>query len=62
MQSWLYSVVVPAILTALSIKDAGGLMPAKDDNTALHHFAPRTLPIFKCVGYYKLVSMGMAMV
>ena len=32
-------------------EDAGGLTPAKDDNTALYHFAPRTLPIFKCVDY-----------
>ena len=32
-------------------EDAGGLTPAKDDNAAPHHFAPRTLPIFKCVDY-----------
>ena len=30
-------------------EDAGGLTPAKDDNTALCHFGHRTLPIFKCV-------------
>ena len=32
-------------------EDAGGLTPAKDDNTALCHFGHRTLPIFKCVDY-----------
>ena len=32
-------------------EDAGGLTPAKDDNAAPYHFAPRTLPIFKCVDY-----------
>ena len=32
-------------------EDAGGLTPAKDDNTALWHFGHRTLPIFKCVDY-----------
>ena len=35
-------------------EDAGGLTPAKDDNTALYHFDPRTLPIFKCVDYIRL--------
>ena len=34
-------------------EDAGGLTPAKDDNAAPYHFAPRTLPIFKCVDYKK---------
>ena len=32
-------------------EDAGGLTPAKDDNAAPYHFAPRTLPIFKCIDY-----------
>ena len=32
-------------------EDAGGLTPAKDDNAAPYHFAPRTLPIFMCVDY-----------
>ena len=32
-------------------EDADRLMPAKDDNAALYHFDPRTLPIFKCVNY-----------
>ena len=32
-------------------EDAGRLTPAKDGNTALYHFVPRTLPIFKCVDY-----------
>ena len=32
-------------------EDAGGLTPAKDDNTTLCHFGHRTLPIFKCVDY-----------
>ena len=32
-------------------EDAGGLTPAKEDNTALCHFGHRTLPIFKCVDY-----------
>ncbi len=32
-------------------EDAGGLMPAKDDNAALYHFAPQALPIFKCADY-----------
>ena len=32
-------------------EEAGGLTPAKDDNTALCHFGHRTLPIFKCVDY-----------
>ena len=32
-------------------EDAGGLTPAKDDNAALCHFGPRTLPIFMCVDY-----------
>ena len=35
-------------------EDAGGLTPAKDDNTALCHFDHRTLPIFKCVDYISL--------
>ena len=34
-------------------EDAGGLTPAKDDNTALCHFGHRTLPIFKCVDYIR---------
>ena len=32
-------------------EDAGGLTPAKDDNAAPYHFAPRTLPIFMCADY-----------
>ena len=32
-------------------EDAGGLTPAKDDNAVSYHFAPRTLPIFKCADY-----------
>ncbi len=32
-------------------EDAGGLVPAKDDNAALCHFGHRTLPTFKCVDY-----------
>ena len=32
-------------------EDAGGLTPAKDDNAAPCHFAPRTLPIFECDDY-----------
>ena len=32
-------------------EDAGGLTPAKDDNAAPYHFAPRTLPTFMCVDY-----------
>lgn len=46
-------------MTRGKAEDAGGLTPAKDDNTALYHFAPRTLPIFKCVDY-KLPRHGFA--
>ena len=38
-------------MTRGKAEDAGGLTPAKDDNTALCHFGRRTLPIFKCVDY-----------
>jgi hypothetical protein len=38
-------------MTQGKAEDAGGLTPAKDDNTALWHFGHRTLPIFKCVDY-----------
>ena len=32
-------------------EDAGGPMPAKDDNEAVRHFIRRTLPIFNRVDY-----------
>ena len=38
-------------MTRGKAEDAGGLMPAKDDNAAPYHFDRRTLPIFKCVDY-----------
>ena len=38
-------------------EDAGGLPPAKDDNTALCHFGHRTLPIFKCVDYIAYLTI-----
>ena len=41
-------------------EDAGGLTPAKDDNTALWHFGHRTLPIFKCVDYTPRTQGGRA--
>ena len=39
-------------------EDAGGLTPAKDDNTALCHFGHRTLPIFKCVDYIAIIRIA----
>jgi len=43
-------------MTRGKAEDAGGLTPAKDDNAAPYHFDRRTLPIFKCVDYTRILG------